>query len=65
MDITEFINLITNVGFPVVVSAYLLVRLGNQLQSLTASIDNLNNIVSARLGIAIKKDHSKDEDNAA
>lgn len=54
MNITELMNLIGNVGFPVAVSAYLLIRLEKQLTSLTESINTLNIIVSTKLGSVVK-----------
>ena len=53
MDISELINLIANVGFPVAISAYLLIRLEKQIMTLTFSINKLNTIISAKLGIVI------------
>lgn len=46
-------SLIGNVGFPVAVSGYLLIRLEKQLGALSSSINKLNNIISAKVGIAI------------
>ena len=59
MEINELINLIVNNGFPVAVSAYLLIRLEKQLSSLSSSINKLNSIISAKLGVAVDID-SKD-----
>jgi len=56
MEINELTNLITNVGFPVVVSGYLLIRLEKQIVSLSSSINKLNTIISAKLGIVIDND---------
>ena len=56
MDINELLNLIANVGFPVAISAYLLVRLEKQIMNLTYSINKLNTIVSTKLGIVIDND---------
>lgn len=56
MEINELINLITNNGFPVVVSAYLLIRLEKQILSLTSSINKLNTIISTKLGVVIDSD---------
>ena len=53
MEINELLNLIANVGFPVAISAYLLVRLEKQIMNLTYSINKLNTIVSTKLGIVI------------
>ncbi|MBN1052856.1 YvrJ family protein [Clostridium botulinum] len=63
MDINELVSLIGNVGFPVAVSAYLLIRLEKQLNSLSASINKLNTIISAKLGVAIDANKSNDDSN--
>ena len=46
MESNAFVTLITNVGFPVAVSAYLLIRLEKQIVGLTSSITRLNTIIS-------------------
>lgn len=56
MEINELLNLIANVGFPVAISAYLLIRLEKQIMSLTYSINKLNTIVSTKLGIVIESE---------
>lgn len=56
MEVNELTNLITNVGFPVVVSGYLLIRLEKQIVSLSSSINKLNTIISTKLGIVIDND---------
>lgn len=53
MTINELIGLIGNVGFPVAVSGYLLIRLEKQLEILSSSINKLNNIISAKVGMVI------------
>ena len=53
MEISELINLIANVGFPVAISAYLLIRIEKQIMTLTFSINKLNTIISTKLGIVI------------
>ena len=53
MEISELVNLIANVGFPVAISAYLLIRLEKQILTLTFSINKLNTIISTKLGIVI------------
>ncbi|MBY6788274.1 YvrJ family protein [Clostridium botulinum] len=63
MDINELVSLIGNVGFPVAVSAYLLIRLEKQLNSLSASINKLNTIISAKLGVAIDTNKSNNDSN--
>lgn len=56
MEISEFINLIANVGFPVTISAYLLIRLEKQIMTLTFSINKLNTIISTKLGVVIESE---------
>ncbi|SCJ37641.1 YvrJ protein family [uncultured Clostridium sp.] len=56
MEFNELLNLIANVGFPVAISAYLLIRLEKQIMSLTYSINKLNTIVSTKLGIVIESE---------
>ena len=63
MDINNFISVVGNLGFPVVITAYVLIKLEKQLASLTSSINKLNTIVSAKLGIAIDTDN--DDNHAA
>lgn len=58
MDINELVSLIGNVGFPVAISAYLLIRLEKQLASLSAAINKLNTIVSTKLGVVIDTDYN-------
>ena len=53
MEISELVNLIANVGFPVAISAFLLIRLEKQIMTLTFSINKLNTIISTKLGIVI------------
>ena len=53
MEISELINLIANVGFPVAICAYLLIRLEKQILTLTFSINKLNTIISTKLGVVI------------
>ncbi|MEQ8156458.1 MAG: YvrJ family protein [Clostridiaceae bacterium] len=53
MEVNELINIIGNVGFPVAISAYLLIRLEKNIAGLTTSINRLNTIISAKLGIVI------------
>lgn len=56
MEISELINLIANVGFPVAISAYLLIRLEKQILTLTFSINKLNTIISTKLGVVINNE---------
>ncbi|MEO2509452.1 YvrJ family protein [Clostridium paraputrificum] len=54
MELNELVNLIGNVGFPVAVSAYLLIRLEKQITTLSSSINKLNTIISTKLGVVIQ-----------
>ena len=63
MTINELIGLIGNVGFPVAVSAYLLIRLEKQINSLSNSISKLNNIISAKTGIVIENADGNTDEN--
>lgn len=63
MDVNSFASIVGNLGFPVVITAYVLIKLEKQLSSLTSSINKLNTIVSAKLGIAISTDN--DDNHAA
>ena len=54
MELNELVNLIGNVGFPVAVSAYLLIRLEKQITTLTSSINKLNTIISTKLCVVIQ-----------
>ncbi len=65
MEINDLINLIVNNGFPVAVSAYLLIRLEKQIISLSSSINKLNTIISAKLGVALDVDSSDDSHKVA
>jgi hypothetical protein len=65
MEVNELINLIVNNGFPVAVSAYLLIRLEKQIVSLSSSINKLNTIISAKLGVALDVDSSDDSHKIA
>lgn len=58
MEINELMGLIGNVGFPVAISAYLLIRLEKQMAVLSASINKLNTIISTKLGVVIDTDDS-------
>ncbi len=66
MEVNELINLIVNNGFPVAVSVYLLIRLEKQLSSLSASINKLSTIISAKLGVVVDPaDNKNDSGNVA
>ena len=63
MEVNELINLIVNNGFPMAVSAYLLIRLEKQLNSLSTSINKLNTIISTKLGVVIDTEDDKRNDS--
>ncbi|EHI99914.1 hypothetical protein CDLVIII_3349 [Clostridium sp. DL-VIII] len=65
MEVNELMNLIINNGFPVAVSAYLLIRLEKQIISLSSSINKLNTIISAKLGVPLDVDSSDDSHKVA
>ena len=62
MEVNDLIGLIGNVGFPVAISAYLLIRLEKQMRSLSISINKLDTIISTKLGVVID---TGDNDHAA
>lgn len=41
----EMINILSNVGFPIAIALYLLIRFENKLTQLNDSINNLSNII--------------------
>ena len=43
----ELVNLIANMGFPIAVSVYLLVRIERKLEGLTNSINNLSQTINS------------------
>jgi hypothetical protein len=61
MEINELVNMIVNNGFSVAVSAYLLIRLEKQINTLSSSINKLNTIISTKLGVVIDNDGSSDD----
>lgn len=65
MNLNELVNSIINNGFAVVVAAYLLIRLEKQIDNLSTSINKLNTIISAKLGVTIETDNSDDSHNVA
>lgn len=59
MENLDLISLIGSTGFPIAITAYLLIRLGKQLTSLSNSINTLNTIVSVKLGAVVKDEKDK------
>ncbi|MEQ8156108.1 MAG: YvrJ family protein [Clostridiaceae bacterium] len=53
MDFNELMAIIGNLGFPVAITAYLLIRLEKTILGLTSSINKLNTIISTKLGYVI------------
>ena len=46
INMDAIVSLIGNVGFPIAVSIYLLVRIESKLESLTSSINNLSSVIN-------------------
>ncbi|CUU48601.1 YvrJ family protein [Clostridium beijerinckii] len=65
MDANELISLVANNVFPIAVAAYLLIRLEKQIGSLSNSINKLNTIISAKLGIVLDVNPSDDSNKVA
>lgn len=42
----SLVNLIGNVGFPIAISVYLLVRIEGKMETLTNSINNLSSVIT-------------------
>ena len=59
MEHLDLISLIGNPGFPIAITAYLLIRLEKQLTSLSNSINILNTIVSVKLGAVVNNEKDK------
>lgn len=62
MNVTTFVNLVSNSCFPVVVSAYLLLRVEKQINSLTSSVNMLNTVISTKLGVVVKNSSTVNDD---
>lgn len=45
----DFLKAVANVGFPIAVAAYLLIRIEGKLDSLSSSINQLSTILSVKL----------------
>ncbi len=46
----DLLKAVANVGFPIAVAAYLLIRIEGKMDSLAASINQLSTILSIKLG---------------
>jgi hypothetical protein len=46
---SDFVTLVTNVGFPIAVATYLLIRFESKIDGLTQSIDLLTAVVNKQL----------------
>lgn len=46
----DFLKAVANVGFPIAVAAYLLIRIEGKIDTLSASICQLSTILSVKLG---------------
>lgn len=47
MSGNDLITMVGNVGFPIAISVYLLVRIEGKMEALTNSINNLTNTISS------------------
>lgn len=54
MNAEDFVSIIANIGFPVAVTTYLLVRLEKQIDGLASSVNKLSVIISTKLGIVVE-----------
>ena len=43
----ELVDMISNIGFPIAISLYLLIRIEGKLESLTSSINNLSQTINS------------------
>ena len=43
----EIVNFVANLGFPIAISLYLLIRIEGKLESLTNSINNLSQTINS------------------
>lgn len=55
MEINDFVNIVANIGFPVAVTAYILIRLEKQRTTLASSFNQLNNSIEALINISKNK----------
>lgn len=55
MEMNDFLNMVANIGFPVAVTAYVLIRLEKQMTTLAASFNELNNSIQALINITKNK----------
>ncbi|WP_138207750.1 YvrJ family protein [Haloimpatiens lingqiaonensis] len=44
----SIVNLIGNLGFPIAISLYLLIRIEGKLENLTQSINTLSNVINKK-----------------
>jgi len=45
----ELINTVANIGFPIAISVYLLIRVEGKIENLTMSIHELSQVISTKL----------------
>ena len=55
MEMNDFLNMVANIGFPVAVTAYVLIRLEKQMTTLAGSFNELNNSIQALINITKNK----------
>lgn len=49
MDITEWVNIISTIGFPIFITLYILVRLENKMDTLNKSINDLTSAIKGNM----------------
>ena len=59
MENLDLISLIGSTGFPIAITAYLLIRLEQQLTSISNIINTFNTFVSVKLGAVVKDEKDK------
>ncbi len=45
----ELVNAVANIGFPIAISVYLLMRVEGKIENLTVSINELSKVISSKL----------------
>ena len=50
IPLEEFLKAVGNVGFPIAVAAYLLIRIESKIDGLSDSIKQLSTVISIKLG---------------
>ena len=62
MDAAAIATVIKEIGFPIFVACYVLIRMEKQLKTLTSAINNMTRVVSVLSGMKYE-DKREDDDN--